>query len=119
MTKPDWKLWPFHENEYFKETKSYEVGWANLLGFSVGWEHRFKEKWLVEIYVGGGLVDYKYESFSYVTGERTSDLDKEFHHEFWPYKGGVNIGYLLGGNSKKHNHYKEYSGYKKQARHKR
>ncbi len=72
----------------------YQVGWSIQAGFTLGYEWHYKEKWLGEIFIGGGRQWAKYEGFNFTDGSRYVGYNGSA--EYMPYKGGINIGYRLG-----------------------
>ena len=98
MTKPfikDWKLQ--FENRYCK-------GYGMMLGLCVGYEYRFRERWLIDAYFGWAWMDSHYNGYSF---EGETDMfphrpeQPEFpdpfngSSEWYPNKIGVSIGYRI------------------------
>ena len=98
MTKPfikDWKLQ--FENRYCK-------GYGMMLGLCVGYEYRFRERWLVDAYFGWAWMDSHYTGYSF---EGETDMyphrpeQPEFpdpfngSSEWYPNKIGISIGYRI------------------------
>lgn len=98
MTKPfieDWKL--KFENRYCK-------GYGMMIGLCVGYEYRFRERWLVDAYFGWAWMDSHYNGYSF---EGETDMfphrpeQPEFpdpfngSSEWYPNKIGVSIGYRI------------------------
>ena len=98
MTKPfikDWKLQ--FENRYCK-------GYGMMLGLCVGYEYRFRERWLVDAYFGWAWMDSHYNGYSF---EGETDMyphrpeQPEFpdpfngSSEWYPNKIGISIGYRI------------------------
>ena len=98
MTKPfikDWKLQ--FENRYCK-------GYGMMLGLCVGYEYRFRERWLVDAYFGWAWMDSHYNGYSF---EGETDMyphrpeQPEFpdpfngSSEWYPKKIGISIGYRI------------------------
>ena len=98
MTKPfikDWKLQ--FENRYCK-------GYGMMIGLCVGYEYRFRERWLIDAYFGWAWMDSHYNGYSF---EGETDMfphrpeQPEFpdpfngSSEWYPNKIGVSIGYRI------------------------
>ena len=98
MTKPfikDWKLQ--FEDRYCK-------GYGMMLGLCVGYEYRFRERWLVDAYFGWAWMDSHYNGYSF---EGETDMyphrpeQPEFpdpfngSSEWYPNKIGISIGYRI------------------------
>lgn len=98
MTKPfikDWKLQ--FENRYCK-------GYGMMIGLCVGYEYRFRERWLVDAYFGWAWMDSHYNGYSF---EGETDMyphrpeQPEFpdpfngSSEWYPNKIGISIGYRI------------------------
>lgn len=88
MTKPNW--WgSAHERQH-----DYQVGWSIQGGFTIGYELKIKNRWLIDVFCGGGRQWAMYEAFGFPNLERRTKINGSA--EYMPYKGGVNIGYRLG-----------------------
>ena len=98
MTKPfikDWKLQ--FENRYCK-------GYGMMLGLCVGYEYRFRERWLVDAYFGWAWMDSHYNGYSF-EGEtdmyphrpKQPEFPDPFNgsSEWYPNKIGISIGYRI------------------------
>ena len=98
MTKPfikDWKLQ--FEDRYCK-------GYGMMIGLCVGYEYRFRERWLVDAYFGWAWMDSHYNGYSF---EGETDMyphrpeQPEFpdpfngSSEWYPNKIGISIGYRI------------------------
>ena len=98
MSKPfikDWKLQ--FENRYCK-------GYGMMIGLCVGYEYRFRERWLIDAYFGWAWMDSHYNGYSF---EGETDMfphrpeQPEFpdpfngSSEWYPNKIGVSIGYRI------------------------
>lgn len=88
MTKPNW--W----GDNYDERHAYHIGWSIQAGVTIGYELKFRDRWLVDIFCGGGRQWSMYEAFTYPNLERRTKVNGSA--EYMPYKGGINIGYKIG-----------------------
>lgn len=78
----------------------YQEGFNYMLGLTLGYEFKWKEKWIADFHIGAGTVQSSYKGYQVdkTTGERTRYEDAENFNksgEIIPYKIGVMIGYKL------------------------
>ncbi len=88
MTKPNW--W----GEDYAADHIYDVAWIIVAGVNFGYEYHFNDRWMAEVFIGGGRAWSMHERFKYPDGGRGTKLNGS--EEYLPYKGGVNVGYRLG-----------------------
>jgi len=89
MTKPHWIF-----KEDYESLHIYQMGWSVQAGVTLGYELKIKDRWLVDVFVGGGRQWSIYEAFYFPDGGRYVGYNGSA--EYMPYKGGINIGYRLG-----------------------
>jgi hypothetical protein len=89
MTKPHWIF-----KEDYDASHIYQMGWSVQAGFTIGYEMKIKDRWLIDVFFGGGRQWSIYEAFYYPDGGRYVGYNGSA--EYLPYKGGVNISYRLG-----------------------
>lgn len=92
MTKPGWV--GDGSGEEYKREHIYQVGWSIQAGITLGYQYHFCDKWMAEIFIGGGRQWSNYEAFYFPNGGRYVGFNGSA--EWLPYKGGINIGYRLG-----------------------
>lgn len=78
----------------------YQEGYSYMIGLTVGYEYKWKDKWLIDIHIGGGTVQSFYKGYliDKETGQHTRyEHAKNFNKsgEIVPYKLGIMIGYKL------------------------
>tara|TARA_B110000438_G_scaffold16833_1_gene15738 strand:- start:4563 stop:5135 length:573 start_codon:yes stop_codon:yes gene_type:complete len=72
----------------------YQYGYIIFTGLTTGYQWKFKEKWLLDIFLGGGWSKATYEGFDRVSGIRYDiDSNVNFSAQSLPYRGGIMIGY--------------------------
>jgi len=95
MSKPGWL-----DEDYAKE-HSFEYTWTMLAGVTLGYEYQFNDRWMAEIFVGGGRAWSMHDRYNWETGQKPTYPDGtpikiNGSEEYLPYKGGINICYRLG-----------------------
>lgn len=80
----------------YANTDKYQKGYSLYLGATIGYEWKLNDKWMLDIFVGGGSQSGAYKGYYKSTGERY-DGAKKFNKsgEWLPYRGGVMISYKL------------------------
>lgn len=84
----------------------YCKGYGYMLGACVGYEHRFRERWLLDAFVGFAYIGSNYNGYSldgqinmdpHRPDDRTPEYPDPFNGsaEWYPNKIGLSVGYLL------------------------
>jgi hypothetical protein len=85
LQKPDKKYTDFREH-----------GHGYFIGATIGYEKKLNERFMLDLFVGGGWHQAFYKDYSITTGER---VDKAEHWnksgDWLPYRGGLMISYRL------------------------
>ena len=86
---------------YGNPTGNYDLGYSLIMGLNLGYKFLIKERWGIDINLGGGWVHSLHESYNKhgILVNKMNGSD-----EFLPFKGGIYISYRLGGkkdNNKK------------------
>jgi Protein of unknown function (DUF3575) len=80
----------------YLNTNKYEKGFGYLLGATVGYQKKITERFLLDVYVGGGSNQAFYHGYDISTGERYETADNWNKSGEWiPYRGGVMVSYRL------------------------
>ena len=75
----------------------YQEGYSLLLGATIGFKVPVNDKFLIDIFVGGGNQQGYYHGYNLSTGQRYEDADHwNKSGEWFPYRGGVMVCYKLG-----------------------
>lgn len=74
---------------------SCQKGESFFLGITVGYQFRFKNKWMVDVFVGGGNQQAHYTGRLMSSGEKYEHSSYNKSGEWLPYRGGIMIGYKL------------------------
>lgn len=94
MSKPTWL-----DNTY-KNTKGFDYSWTMVLGFTIGYEYKINDRWLSEIFIGGGRAWSMHDRYTFDGQKQTypdgTPIKINGSAEYLPYKGGINICYRLG-----------------------
>lgn len=74
----------------------YQKGFGYMLGSTIGFQKKINDKWMFDIFLGGGWHQGFYKGYHIDTGERLEDA-KEYNKsgEWLPYRGGVMLSYKL------------------------
>lgn len=85
----------FQKWNYFN-TDNYEKGVGYMVGATVGYQKKIKERFLLDFFIGGGNHQGFYKGYLISTGERV-DGAKNYNRsgEWLPYRGGIMISYKL------------------------
>lgn len=78
----------------------YQKGYNYMVGLTLGYEFQWKERWIVDVHIGGGTIQSFYKGYEIdkKTGNPVRYEDAEGYNksgEIIPYKLGVMIGYKL------------------------
>lgn len=76
-------------------TDKYQTGEAVFFGATVGYEFKISEKWMVDVFLGGGNQQSHYVGRHRDTGERYEHSSYNKSGEWLPYRGGIMFCYKL------------------------
>ena len=80
----------------YAETQYYQQGYNYMIGATVGYQKKISNKFLIDIFVGGGNQQAFYKGFSLETGERVEKAhDYNKSGEWLPYRGGIMFSYII------------------------
>lgn len=78
------------------KNNEYEKGFGYFIGATIGYETKINDKFMLDVFLGGGSHQAFYKGYNAVTGER---YDKAANYnksgEWLPYRGGVMVSYKL------------------------
>lgn len=87
-------MFKLSKNSSYSISNKYQYGYILFTGLTTGYQWKFKEKWLLDIFLGGGWSKATYEGFDRVSGIRYDiDSNVNFSAQSLPYRGGIMIGY--------------------------
>ncbi len=74
----------------------YQKGYAVFLGFTIGYQFKLSDKWMVDMFMGGGNQQANYKGYYLGTSERYEDA-KHYNRsgEWLPYRAGIMFSYKL------------------------
>lgn len=80
----------------YEGTEKYQRGFNLMLGATVGYQMKWKERWNIDFFVGGGTSQgfyHGYESLppSFIRYDLAKGWNKS--GEFIPYRGGIMVAY--------------------------
>lgn len=84
----------FQKWNYINSDK-YQTGEAIFMGVSVGYEIKINEKWMIDMFVGGGNQQAHYVGRYLSSGERYEHSSYNKSGEWLPYRAGVMFCYKL------------------------
>ena len=84
----------FQKWNYINSDK-YQTGQAVFMGVSLGYEIKINEKWMIDMFIGGGNQQGHYVGRHLTTGERYEHSSYNKSGEWLPYRGGVMFSYKL------------------------
>lgn len=95
MTKPNW--W----GDNYENAHTFDYSWTMLAGINLGYEYQFNDRWMAEIFIGGGRTWSMHDRYNWETKQKMNDSKGNPEKingsaEYLPYKGGINICYRLG-----------------------
>ena len=95
MSKPGWL------DRDYKNTNIFDYSWTMLAGVTLGYEYQFNDRWMAEVFVGGGRAWTMHDRYTFPDGQKPnypdgSPIKLNGSEEYLPYKGGINICYRLG-----------------------
>ena len=74
----------------------YQEGFGALFGGTVGYKRPIRERWMVDVYAGGGTSQALYKGYHYLTGIRYDSANGWNKSGEWlPYRGGVMLSYRI------------------------
>lgn len=93
----------FNMQKYnYWNTDKYQIGYAYLVGGSLGYTYKINDKWGLEIFAGGGFIGSFYRGYLMSTGEQydmnqAQDLGRRYDRsgDWLPYEGGIMLVYKL------------------------
>ena len=87
-------MFKLSKNSTYASQNKYQYGYILFAGISAGYQWQFKDRWLVDAFIGGGWSKATYEGFEKNTGTRYDiDSNVNFSAQWIPYRGGIMIGY--------------------------
>ena len=87
-------MFKLSKNKTYASQNKYQYGYIFFAGFTFGYQWQFKDRWLVDAFIGGGYSKATYEGFEKQTGSRyDTDSNVDFSAQWIPYRGGIMIGY--------------------------
>ena len=95
---------PYRDGWSIKMEERYSKGYGFMIGACVGYEYRFRERWLLDAFVGFAWMDSHYNGYSF-----DGQIDMNPHRpvqpthpdpfngssEWYPNKIGLSIGYRI------------------------
>ncbi len=88
-------VYNFQKWNYWK-TDNYEEGVGYMMGATLGYQKKIKDRIVLDFFLGGGWHQGFYKGYKVSTGER---YDKAIKYnksgEWFPYRGGVMLSYRL------------------------
>lgn len=76
-------------------TDHYQTGEAIFFGATIGYEIKINDKWMIDMFIGGGNQQSHYEGRYLSTGERYEHAGYNKSGEWLPYRGGIMFSYKL------------------------
>ncbi len=80
----------------YAETQYFQKGYNYMMGTTLGYQKKISNKFLLDVFIGGGNQQAFYKGYSFLTSER---IDKAYKYnksgEWLPYRGGIMICYQL------------------------
>lgn len=76
----------------------HQEGVGYLIGATIGYEKKLNDRFMIDIFLGGGTHQAFYHSYYIETGERfelDKAVDRNKSGEWIPYRGGVMISYRI------------------------
>ena len=74
----------------------YQQGLGYMLGSAIGFQKKISDKWMLDIFLGGGWHQGFYKGYHIDTGERLEGATKYNKSGEWlPYSGGIMLAYKL------------------------
>lgn len=83
----------------YSGTEKFQRGFSLMLGATVGYQFQWKERWNIDVYLGGGTSQGFYHGYENVPPDSFVRYDGEQKWnksgELIPYRGGIMISYKL------------------------
>ena len=80
----------------YSDTKYYQEGMSVFYGATLGYEWKINEKFMIDVFLGGGNQQGYYKGYDGETGERYEKAkNRNKSGEWLPYRGGVMLCYKL------------------------
>ncbi|MFD2603000.1 DUF3575 domain-containing protein [Flavobacterium suzhouense] len=76
-------------------TDAYQTGEAVFWGVTLGYQFKVSDKWMIDMFIGGGNQQSHYEGRLLSTGERYEHSGYNKSGEWLPYRGGIMFCYKL------------------------
>lgn len=101
-------MFKLSKNKSYASSNRYQYGYIFFTGITTGYQWKFKERWLLDLFLSGGWSNANYQGFDKDTGLRYDDdchalglcptnIRKGYNYsaQWIPYRGGLMIGYKL------------------------
>jgi len=101
-------MFKLSKNKNYASNNIYQYGYIFFTGITTGYQWKFKERWLLDLFLSGGWSNANYQGFDKDTGLRYDDdchalglcptnIRKGYNYsaQWIPYRGGIMIGYKL------------------------
>lgn len=76
-------------------TDHYQIGEAFFLGVTIGYQFKISDKWMIDMFIGGGNQQSHYEGRLLSTDEPYEFSNYNKSGEWLPYRGGIMFSYKL------------------------
>lgn len=85
------------ESPVYNSKDLYQVGYAIMLGATVGYQFTLNERWNMDVFLTAGTVQSIYKGYHKESGIRYDEDGRKWNKsgEFLPYRAGVLISYKL------------------------
>ena len=87
----------FKINKYqFLELNNYQEGYSYMIGATIGYQKKISEKFVLDVFIGGGSVQSFYKGYygnTNIRYETATNFNKS--GEFIPYRGGIMLSYKI------------------------
>ena len=79
----------------YLNSDKYQTGEAFFLGISIGYQFQISEKWMIDMFIGGGNQQAHYKG-RYISNDEPYEFSKYNKSGEWlPYRGGIMFSYKL------------------------
>ena len=88
-------MFKLSKNKSYANSNRYQYGYIWFTGITTGYQWKIKEKWLLDLFIGGGWSKADYEGFDKNIGSARYELGSGINYsaQSIPYRGGLMIGY--------------------------